>query len=264
MKDYYSHWYRDDRPFVAAKGDVLVQYVYLPPGAAVENVMLMARADGMWRHHAVWGKFDHKGFTDSGVRLWMALDMHQMSWGTLGLGFCGPEGHNPHNPALLRDTFTAGQFRRLGDLPRAGVWVRLEVPVEKLGLEGKAVDGFAFVSKGAKVWWERTLLVRGGAERVLCDGSAGIHPAALKRVRFEVKGLKAGTKVKVCFEEREIVARDGYFEDDLSGEAGYRNLWVGLYGDKIGETGYYGDGVFSNYNGGRVAARLYEVASGER
>ena len=54
-------------------------------------------------------------------------------------------------------------------------------------------------------------------------------------------------------------ARDGYFEDDLSGEPGYRNLWVGLYGDKIGETGYYGDSVFYNYNGGKVAARLYEI-----
>jgi hypothetical protein len=259
LKDYSSHWYRDDRPFLAAKGDLLVQYVYLPQGAPVENLMLMARADGLWRHHAVWGKFDHKGFTESGARLWLALDMHPMSWGTLGLGFCGPEGHNPRHPALLRDTFTAAQFRRLGELPRAGVWVRLEVPVEKLGLEGKLVDGFAFVSKGAKVWWERTLLVRGGKERALCDGSAGIHPAALKRVRFEVQGLKAGTRVKVCFEEREIVARDGYFEDDLSGEPGYRNLWVGLYGDKIGETGYYGDGVFYNYNWGKVAARLYEV-----
>jgi hypothetical protein len=259
MRDTYSHWYRDDRPFLAAKGDVLVQYVYLPPGSAVEHVTLMVRANGLWRHHAVWGTFDHRHFTDSGVRLWMALDMHQMSWGSLGLGFCGPEGHSPHNAALLRDTFTAEQFRRLGDLPKAGAWVRLEVPAERLGLEGKCVDGFAFVSKGAKVWWERTLLVRGGTERVLCDGSAGIHLEALKRVRFAVRGLKAGTRVKVCFEERDIVARDGYFEDDLSGEPGYQNLWVGLYGDKIGETGYYGDGVFYNYNAGRVAARLYEI-----
>lgn len=34
---------------------------------------------------------------------------------------------------------------------------------------------------------------------------------------------------------------------------------IGLYGDKIGETGYYGDGVFYNYNWGKVAARLYEI-----
>jgi len=74
-----------------------------------------------------------------------------------------------------------------------------------------------------------------------------------------VPGLKAGTKVKVMFEERDIVAKDGYFEDDMSGKPGYQNLWVGLYGDKIGETGYYGDGTFYNYNWGKIAARLYEI-----
>jgi hypothetical protein len=259
MKDYYSHWYHDGRPEIVKKGDRIVQYVYLPAGAKVDNVMLMVRANGMWRHHAVWGTFDHQAFTDSGVRMWMAKDMHQMAWGSLGIGFCGPEGHDPKHPMLVKYTFTAAQFHRLGDLPKAGAWARLEVPVEALGLDGKLIDGFAFVSKGAKVWWERTLLLQGGAEKVLCDGSAGIHPEALQRVRFRVDGLKAGTRVKVCFEERSLVAGDGWFEDDLSGEPGYRNLWVGLYGDRIGETGYYGDGVFYNYNWGKVAARLYEI-----
>ena len=55
------------------------------------------------------------------------------------------------------------------------------------------------------------------------------------------------------------MAGDGFFEDDLTGEPGYRNLWAGLYGDKLGNTGYYGDGQFYNYNSGKVAARLYEV-----
>jgi hypothetical protein len=259
MKDYYSHWYHDGPAFTAEKGDRLVQYVYLPAGRKVDALILMARGDGQWRYHATWGRFDHPAFTDSGVRLWMAKDMYQMAWGSLGLGFCGPEGHDPKLPVLLRNTFTAPQFHRLGELPPAGTWARLEVPVEALGLDGKLVDGIAFVSKGAKVWWERTLLLRGGKEQVLCEGSAGIPPEALKRVRFRVEGLKAGTRVKVCFEERDIIAGPGYFEDDLGGEEGYRNLWVGLYGDRIGETGYYGDGVFYNYNGGRVAARLYEI-----
>jgi hypothetical protein len=259
MKDYYSHWYHDSPTFTSAKQDKLIQYVYLPKGAKVECLLLMARADGEWKHHAVWGRFNHAAFTDSGVRLWMALDMHQMSWGSLGLGFCGPEGHNPKNPMLLQYTLTAPQFHELGKLPASGMWVRLEAPIETLGLTGKLVDGFAFVSKGSKVWWGQTLLIHKGKEQVLCDGSAGIPPAALKRVRFHIAGLKAGTKIKVCFEERDITAQAGYFEDDLSGEEGYRNLWVGLYGDRLGERGYYGDGVFYNYNWGRVAARLYEV-----
>jgi hypothetical protein len=133
------------------------------------------------------------------------------------------------------------------------------VDAAALGLEGQTVDGFGFLSKGDNVWWERTLLVRDGKETVLCDGSAGVPPEKLKSVRFTVPGLKAGTKIKVIFEERELVAGDGFFEDDLTGEPGYRNLWVGIYGDKVGETGYYGDGVMYNYNFGRVAARLYEI-----
>jgi hypothetical protein len=267
MKDYYSHWYHDGPTFTAARGDRIVQYVYLPKpgigpysGRPIDCLLLMTRANGQWKHHAVWGKLDHQAFTDTGVRLYMALDMHQMAWGSLGLGFCGPKGHNPKHPMLLQHTFTAAQFHRLGALPAAGSWARLEVPIEALGLEGKLVDGLGFVSKGGKVWWERTLLLRNGKEEVLCDGSAGIPPTALTRVRFHVAGLKAGTKVKVCFEERDLTAANGYFEDDLSGEPGYRNLWVGLYGDKIGEHGYYGDGVFYNYNHGRVTARLYEIA----
>jgi hypothetical protein len=259
LKDYFVHWYKDDRPFTAAKGDRIVQYVFVPEGAKVDNLVLMVRANGSWRHQAVWGRFDHQAFTDSGVRLWLAKDVHQMAWGSIGLGFCGPEGHDPKNPALLQATFTAEQFHNLGALPQAGSWARLEFSAEQLGLDGKVVDGFGFVSKGAKVWWERTLLVKDGKERALCDGSAGIPPEQLRKVRFEVAGLKAGTRVRVCFEERDLVAGDGYFEDDLSGEPGYRNLWVGIYGDKLGETGYYGDGVFYNYNAGKVAARLYEV-----
>jgi HEAT repeat protein len=40
-------------------------------------------------------------------------------------------------------------------------------------------------------------------------------------------------------------------------------MWVGLYGDRLGEIGYYGDGVFYNYNWGKVAARLYEIGLGQ-
>lgn len=259
MKDYRAHWFKDAPAITMSKGDRIVQYVYIPSDEKVKHLTLMVRGNGAWRQHAVWGDFNHEHFTDSGVRLWLAKDMHQMSWGTIAIGFCGAEGHSPNNPDLLKYTFTADQYHKLGALPRTGQWVRLEVPVEELGLVGAVVDGVGFVNQGGKVWWERTLLVHNGREEVLLDGSVGAPPSALKNVRFNVEGLKAGTKIQVAFEEREIIAKDGYFQDDLSGEEGYRNQWVGIYGDKLGETGYYGDGVFYNYNGGKVAARLYEI-----
>jgi hypothetical protein len=257
MKDYHNHFYKYDRPVQVHNGDKIVQYVYIPTGAKVDSVTLMVRGNGDWMYQAVWGKWDEKDFTDSGARLWMAKDMHQMFWGTLGFG--ASDNNNPHNARLVAKIFTDEQFHRMGDLPAAGKWVRLEVPVEKLGLDGQLVDGFGWLSKGANVWWERTLLVQNGKETVLCDGSAGIDPAKLKAVRFNVPGLKAGTKIHDVFDDREITAQDGYFEDDLTGEPGYRNLWTGIYGDKVGEDGYYGDGIFYNYNFGRIAAKVYEI-----
>ncbi|MBI2193166.1 MAG: hypothetical protein HYU36_14395 [Planctomycetes bacterium] len=257
LKDYHSHFYRDGQPRSVQPGDTIVQYLFIPPGVPISSLVLMVRGNGDWSHHAVWGAFDHGQFTDSGVRMWLAKDMHQMFWGTVG--FCGPEGSDPHQENLVKFIFTAEQFHSLGALPPAGKWARLEVPVQTLGLGGKVIDGFGFLSRGGRAWWERTLLVQGGKETVLCDGSVGVPPDQLRRVRFNVPGLAAGSRVQVVFEEREIAAQDGFFEDDLSGEPGYQNLWVGIYGDKFGDTGYYGDGVFYNYNWGKVAARLYEV-----
>jgi hypothetical protein len=45
---------------------------------------------------------------------------------------------------------------RAGELPRAGEWVRLEVPAEKVGLEGKTLRGLAFKMHGGTCLWGRT------------------------------------------------------------------------------------------------------------
>jgi len=42
----------------------------------------------------------------------------------------------------------------MGALPAAGKWVRLEVPADKLGLEGKTLDGMAFTLFGGKAAWD--------------------------------------------------------------------------------------------------------------
>jgi len=47
--------------------------------------------------------------------------------------------------------------RRIGDLPRAGEWVRLEIPASEVGLgtsEAKVV-GMSFDQAGGAVWWDR-------------------------------------------------------------------------------------------------------------
>lgn len=50
--------------------------------------------------------------------------------------------------------------RRLGDVPKAGEWVRLEVEAEQVGLKsGSIVDGLAFTQFGGTVYWDKIGLV---------------------------------------------------------------------------------------------------------
>ena len=45
---------------------------------------------------------------------------------------------------------------RIGDLPAAKKWVRLEVPVAKLKLKaGTIIDGWAFTQYGGTVYWDK-------------------------------------------------------------------------------------------------------------
>ncbi len=50
--------------------------------------------------------------------------------------------------------------KRLGDLPAAGQWVRLDVPAEAVCLAGKTVRGMAFKLHGGRCLWGRTGTVR--------------------------------------------------------------------------------------------------------
>lgn len=74
---------------------------------------------------------------------WLAGDWeHRAYWGEDLLTEEGIEG-------------TASR-RRLGDLPPAGQWVRLEIPVAAVGLENATVTGMGFTLYDGRVWWDRT------------------------------------------------------------------------------------------------------------
>jgi hypothetical protein len=52
------------------------------------------------------------------------------------------------------------QRRHLGPLPEAGKWVRLEVPIGKVGLKpGMVINGWAFTQHGGTTWWDKAGLV---------------------------------------------------------------------------------------------------------
>ena len=60
--------------------------------------------------------------------------------------------------------------RRIGDLPKTGEWVRLEVPVDQVGLkEGSQVNGWAFTQFDGKVSWDKAGIVSKSDQNPLYD-----------------------------------------------------------------------------------------------
>jgi|GEM_PF-2018479 len=95
-------------------GDSMLAYVYLNTAARPRMIMLQWRVGTSWEHRAYWGE-----------------DLFPTEW-TKG------------EPASKV---------RIGDLPAAGQWVRLEVPARLVGLEAKEVNGLAVnVHDGEAAW----------------------------------------------------------------------------------------------------------------
>ncbi|HYC70071.1 MAG TPA: glycoside hydrolase family 9 protein [Opitutaceae bacterium] len=66
---------------------------------------------------------------------------HRAYWGANSINY-GRDGTNSR--------------RRVGDLPAAGQWVRLEVPASQVGLEGHNVKGMSFALFGGRATWDAT------------------------------------------------------------------------------------------------------------
>ncbi len=50
--------------------------------------------------------------------------------------------------------------KRMGDLPKPGEWVRLEIPVREVGLKpGSKINGWAYTQFGGTVYWDRSGLI---------------------------------------------------------------------------------------------------------
>ncbi len=81
---------------------------------------------------------------------------------------------------------------QMGDLPKAGEWVRLEVPVEKLGLEaGAKIDGMAFTQFGGHVNWDQ----------------AGLHTATPQEDRSGVSLL--------AWEKQQALKKDSWLPQEV-------------------------------------------------
>ncbi len=84
---------------------------------------------------------------------------------------------------------------KVGELPKAGEWVRLEVPAAKVGLNpGAVVTGWAFTQQGGVAYWDRAGLVTRAAL-----ASLNAELAAVEKERAELEKAMPSTLV---FKER--------------------------------------------------------------
>jgi hypothetical protein len=218
-------------------GSKLTTWVKLDSKATPKGLVALVKCDGRWMHAATWGAFDVAGLRRANDRAhWFLRTFYRHSSGFLGWGSKVP-------PHCLE--YVPGKAVALGTLPTADRWVKLEVPLAQIGAAGKLLDGVAFMHEGGRAWWSQTTLVTpdGKEQVVFGDHEDRPSPQQLAQTRIHVAGLKKGTKVRVLFKDRELVAEDGFFVDDFRG--------VDLYQHFGGQGTGYGNAP--------VALHVYEV-----
>jgi hypothetical protein len=222
-------------------GSTLVQWVKLDAKDTPKGLVVLAKADGRWTAAGQWGQFDlAKLRTDKTAAHWFLSMFYRNAQGFAFSGWYGKP-----LPFALTEA-VPGTAAALGNLPAVGGWVKLEIPLTALGADGKLVDGFAFMHEDGTAYWGRTTVVTpDGKETVIWGDQIGPSPDALAKTTVTVAGLKAGTKVKVLFEDREITAGAGFFIDDFRGQDLYERFGGGLNGGGYGDT--------------PVALHLYEI-----
>lgn len=218
-----------------ARGSRIVQWVWLDPQAPPRDLSIIVKADGRFTHVASWGPFDLDRFRSGSGLEWFLHSFYRHADGFLGWG------RDLMNAAL---PYVPREARAMGALPRPGEWTRLDVDLSDIGIADELVDGVGFVHDGGRVLWGRTTMENGVASRTLWGDSVGPAPASLATTRIEVAGLKTGTRIRVLFEDREIVAGPGYFVDDFRGQDLYQR---------------FGGGPGVGYGNEPVALHIYEI-----
>jgi hypothetical protein len=217
----------------------LVQWVRLDPTSSPKNIVIFAKGNGRWTHAASWGKFDPAELRRKArLAYWFLNSFYRHAKGFLGWD------DKLVGKAL---SYIPAQAVPMGALPAAGKWVKIEVPLDKIGATKKLLDGVAFLHEGGRILWGRTSLVApDGAESVVWGDTIGLLPKDLGRTKIHVAGLKAGSKIRVLFEDRELTAAKGFFTDDFRGQDLYQR---------------YGGGFWTGYGDTPVALHIYEIGT---
>jgi hypothetical protein len=171
------------------------------------------------------------------VSLWFFRTFYKHATGFLGWDLAGFSKALQYVPERAVD---------MGAPPAPGRWQQLEIPLAKLGAEGKLLDGVGFIHPGGRIRWGRTSIVAPSGDQLdVWSDEIQPSPERLARTKISVDGLKPGTRVRVLFEDRELTAGDGYFVDDFQGRDLYQR---------------FGGGPMAGYGEAPVALHIYEVA----
>jgi hypothetical protein len=216
-------------------GSRLQQWLRIDPQALPRALAILVKARGRWTHVAAWGDFDVA-----------ALRRERLSWFLHSLYRHAP-GFLGWDDALLQSAaeYAPASAARQGALPEPGRWHRLELALDDIGATNTLLDGVALLHEGGRVLWGRTSLSGPGAPERVALGADPASAEQLARTRIDVSGLRAGTPVRVLFEDRTLTAGAGHFVDDFRGRDLYQR-----YGGGAG----YGDTP--------VALHIYEIPEG--
>lgn len=152
---------------------------------ALPSAIMLQFNDGTWEHRAVWGNKD----------------------------------------AIKFGTADSPGRRHRGDLPPAGEWVRLEVPVADVGLApGAKLNGWAFTQAGGNVYWDTAGIVTENAARLAASKSlarwaSGMAGATGKLPTGIAKILDVAEAERTS-EQNDLLLR--YFETTVRPQVGQR------------------------------------------
>ena len=240
-------------PELIRKGDKIIQYVWIDPNEKPDWVMVCVRGDGRFAHNATLGSFNWQKFKENDGHIVMYSELNHSVWHDINwriddrvyeravvlLGQKEADRIRKFEKIgrdkVEKHVYQPGHFHNAGKRPEAGTWHRIEIDAEEYGLVGKLVDGFAFLTQNGRALWDYSALERDGqVVRVFCEDTVGIDRALLPAVRINVPCLKAGTRVRVLFESREIVAEEGGFTDNFVGTDTYGYEGGAVVGDMFG------------------------------
>ncbi|MBC8136551.1 MAG: hypothetical protein H8F28_11745, partial [Fibrella sp.] len=188
-----THWHyfnNASATLPVAKGELLFAYVYIDPANLPSEIMLQ------WTDTSGGaGATEHRAYWGS----------DNIAWGIQG---------------------TASR-RYMGSLPKSGRWVRLQVPADAVGLEGKTVQGMGFALHGGQANWDKagkgldasTVVVRFEAVTgramvqalALSTGTEGESASAVKGLSAPTNLVARAGNVKVTLTWSTVLGADQYF-----------------------------------------------------